>query len=73
MGRGRSFVLWAFLLGGLFLFCFAGLITGDFVDEDTSKENMIAACRALGQLDTPYGVYDVSDGTLRKPERDAYL
>ena len=33
------------------------VIAGDFVDEDTSKEDMIAACRALGQLDTPYGVY----------------
>ena len=35
----------------------AVVIAGDFVDEDTSKEDMIAACRALGQLDTPYGVY----------------
>lgn len=33
------------------------VIAGDFVDEDTSKEDMIAACRALGQLNTPYGVY----------------
>ena len=33
------------------------VIAGDFVDEDTSKADMIAACRALGQLDTPYGVY----------------
>lgn len=35
------------------------VITGDFVDDETSKEDMQAACRALGQLDTPYGVYYV--------------
>ncbi|WP_310601671.1 metallophosphoesterase [Anaerosporobacter sp.] len=33
------------------------LITGDFVDDDTSKEDMIAACKALGTLQTTYGVY----------------
>lgn len=33
------------------------LITGDFVDDDTSKEDMTAACEALGRLDTTYGVY----------------
>ncbi len=33
------------------------LITGDFVDESTAKEDMIAACRALGKLSAPYGVY----------------
>lgn len=35
------------------------VITGDFVDEDTSKQDMIDACRSLGTLDTPYGVYFV--------------
>ena len=35
------------------------IIAGDFVDEGTSKAEMIAACQALGQLDTPYGVYYV--------------
>lgn len=33
------------------------LITGDFVDDDTSKEDMIDACKALGTLKTKYGVY----------------
>ena len=33
------------------------VIVGDFVDEDSGREDMIAACRALGWLDTPYGVY----------------
>lgn len=33
------------------------VITGDFVDDDTSKEDMIAACRVLGTLKTTYGVY----------------
>lgn len=35
------------------------VITGDYVDDDTSKEDMIAACRALGTLKTTYGVYYV--------------
>lgn len=33
------------------------VITGDYVDDDTTKEDMIAACRALGTLKTTYGVY----------------
>lgn len=33
------------------------LITGDFVDDDTSKEDMIDACRALSEADAKYGVY----------------
>ena len=28
------------------------LITGDFVDDDTSKEDMIQCCEALGKLKT---------------------
>jgi predicted MPP superfamily phosphohydrolase len=35
------------------------VIAGDFVDEGTRKEDMIAASRALGQLNAPYGVYYV--------------
>ena len=35
------------------------VIVGDFVDDDTDKDDMIAACRALGALDTAYGVYFV--------------
>lgn len=33
------------------------LIAGDFVDDDTDKADMIAACTALGKLETKYGVY----------------
>ncbi len=33
------------------------VITGDYVDDDTTREDMIAACRALGTLHTTYGVY----------------
>ncbi|MDE6636026.1 MAG: metallophosphoesterase, partial [Lachnospiraceae bacterium] len=33
------------------------LITGDYVDDDTSKEDMIDACSALGELQTSFGVY----------------
>ncbi len=33
------------------------VITGDYVDDDTSKEDMVAACEALGTLETTYGVY----------------
>lgn len=35
------------------------VIAGDFVDEDTSKKDMIDACSALGNVKTPYGVYFV--------------
>lgn len=35
------------------------VITGDFVDDDTTRENMVAACEALGELETTYGVYYV--------------
>ena len=33
------------------------VITGDFVDDDTMKQDMIDACAALGQFDAKYGVY----------------
>ena len=37
----------------------AVVVVGDFVDDDSSREDMLAACRALGQLKTTYGVYFV--------------
>lgn len=33
------------------------VITGDFVDDDSVKADMLAACKALGNLETTYGVY----------------
>ena len=33
------------------------VVTGDFVDDDTSREDMIGSCEALGELETSYGVY----------------
>lgn len=35
------------------------VIAGDFVDEDSTREDMVNACHALGELETPYGVYFV--------------
>lgn len=35
------------------------LICGDFVDDDTKKEDLLAACEALGRLQTTCGVYYV--------------
>lgn len=35
------------------------LIGGDFVDDDSCKADMVAACQALGKLETTYGVYFV--------------
>ncbi len=35
------------------------IIAGDFVDDDTKKEDMIAACKRLGKMKTKYGVYFV--------------
>ena len=37
----------------------AVVIVGDFVDDDTDKADMVEACRALGELDTPFGVFFV--------------
>lgn len=34
-------------------------ICGDFVDDDTEKEDLLLACEALGKLKTTYGVYFV--------------
>lgn len=33
------------------------LLTGDYVDDDTTREDMILACRALGKIQAKYGVY----------------
>jgi len=35
------------------------LVCGDFVDDDTSREDMIKSCAALGTLKPKYGVYFV--------------
>lgn len=35
----------------------AVVVTGDFVDDDTTREDMIGSCDALGELETKYGVY----------------
>ena len=37
----------------------AVVIVGDFVDDDTSKADMLGGCDALGKLTTRYGVYFV--------------
>lgn len=33
------------------------VISGDFVDDDSNKAEMLAACEALGSMQTTYGVY----------------
>lgn len=35
------------------------VVTGDFVDEDTSREDMVAACRTLGKATPKFGTYFV--------------
>ena len=35
------------------------LIAGDFVDDDTTKEDMISCCETLGKIKTTYGIYYV--------------
>lgn len=35
------------------------VVTGDFVDEDTSRDDMVAACRSLGQATPKFGTYFV--------------
>ena len=37
----------------------AVVVTGDFVDDDTSRGDMLAGCDALGMLKTKYGVFFV--------------
>lgn len=51
------------------------VMVGDFVDESTTRADMMAACQALGQLDAPYGVYFVfgnHDKNNYAGERRAY-
>ncbi len=33
------------------------VVTGDYVDDDTTREDMVKSCEALGRLKTTYGVY----------------
>lgn len=33
------------------------VITGDFVDDGTSREDLLGSCEALGELETTYGVF----------------
>ncbi len=33
------------------------VITGDFVDDNTSRQEMLEVCRKLGEIKVPYGVY----------------
>ncbi len=33
------------------------VVAGDYVDDDTTKEDMVAACEALGAMEATYGVY----------------
>lgn len=35
------------------------LICGDFVDDDTERRDMVLSCKALGEMETTYGVYYV--------------
>ena len=37
----------------------AVVVTGDFVDDDTSRADMLSSCNALGQLTAPWGVFYV--------------
>ena len=37
----------------------AVVIVGDFVDDDTDRKDMIEACKALGELQTAFGVFFV--------------
>ena len=33
------------------------LVAGDFVDDDSNRDDMIKSCRALGAINTKYGIY----------------
>lgn len=35
------------------------VVTGDYVDDDTTREDMVLSCEALGNLETTYGVFYV--------------
>lgn len=49
------------------------VITGDFVDEDSTKEDMIISCKALGEMESAYGTYFIygnHDKGIYKSTRD---
>ena len=48
------------------------LVAGDFVDDDTTKEDMIGCCKALGETKTKYGVYYVFGNHDKGYYGDAY-
>ncbi len=48
------------------------VVAGDFVDDDTSLADMRAACRALGEVETRYGVYYVFGNHDKGYYGDAY-
>lgn len=48
------------------------VVAGDFVDDDTSRADMEAACKALGDLETPLGVYYVFGNHDKGYYGDAY-
>lgn len=48
------------------------LVAGDFVDDDTTKEDMIGCCKALGEMETKYGVYYVFGNHDKGYYGDAY-
>lgn len=48
------------------------VVVGDFVDDDTSKEDMVAACEALGTLQTTFGVFYVFGNHDKGYYGDAY-
>ena len=33
------------------------IVSGDFVDDDTTEEEMLSACRSLGSINARYGIY----------------
>ena len=36
------------------------VVTGDFVDDETSLEDMVAACKCLGEIECKYGIYYIT-------------
>lgn len=48
------------------------VITGDFVDDYTTKEDMVGCCEALGNLKTTYGVYFVYGNHDKGYYEDSY-
>lgn len=48
------------------------VIVGDFVDDDTSKEDMMKSCEALGKVNFQYGIYYVFGNHDKGYYGDAY-